>query len=101
MSIFVQILSICATGASVRLCDLPPDDRRELVFLPTLARNRRPPPFRDLGRDFLPGVVWVRLSRLPWRGQQTLSLAMRISHDDPWFAPATCQVSVLKQAQQF
>ena len=86
---------------TVRACDFAAGDFRDLVFFAPLARNRRPLPFRDLGRNFLPGVVWVRLSRLPWRGQQTLSLAMRISHDDPWFAPATCQVSVLKQAQQF
>jgi len=42
-------------GRIVRLCDLAADDRRDLVFLAALARNRRPPPCRDLGGDFFTG----------------------------------------------
>ena len=45
----------CARARTVRLCELPADDRRDLVFLPALARNRRPPPFRDLVGDFFSG----------------------------------------------
>jgi hypothetical protein len=45
----------CARARTVRLCDFAADDRRDLVLLETLARNRRPPPFRDLGRDFFTG----------------------------------------------
>jgi hypothetical protein len=32
---------------------------------------------------------------------ETLSAAMRISNDGPWFAAATCNASFLKQAEQF
>ena len=45
----------CARARTVRLCDLAADDRRDLVLLEALARNRCPPPFRDLARDFFTG----------------------------------------------
>ena len=40
---------------TVRFCAFAADDFRDLVLVERLARNRRPPPFRDLVRDFLPG----------------------------------------------
>ena len=39
----------------LRACDFAADDFRDLVLFAPLARNRRPPPFRDLGRDFFTG----------------------------------------------
>jgi hypothetical protein len=35
---------------TVRFCDFAPDDFRDLVLFAPLARNDRPPPFRDLVR---------------------------------------------------
>jgi hypothetical protein len=32
---------------------------------------------------------------------ETLSVAIRISDDGPWFAAATCKANFLKQAEQF
>ena len=43
------------------LCDLAAGDRRDPVFFAVLARNRRPPAFRDLGVGFFTGC---RLSAL-------------------------------------
>jgi hypothetical protein len=40
---------------TVRACDFAADDFRDLVFFAPLARNRRPPPFRDLVSDFFSG----------------------------------------------
>jgi hypothetical protein len=40
---------------TVRFCDFAPDDFRDLVLVEPLTRNCRPPPFRDLVRDFFPG----------------------------------------------
>jgi hypothetical protein len=39
----------------LRACDFAADDFRDLVFFAALARNRRPPPFRDLVGDFFSG----------------------------------------------
>lgn len=41
---------------AVRTCDFAADDFRDLVFFAALARNRRPPPFRDLVGDFFSGA---------------------------------------------
>jgi len=38
-----------------RFCAFAADDFRDLVLVAPLARNRRPPPFRDLVRDFFTG----------------------------------------------
>lgn len=40
---------------TVRFCAFAADDFRDLVLVEPLARNRRPPPFRDLVRGFFPG----------------------------------------------
>src|SRR4029077_9196473 len=40
---------------TVRACDFAADDFRDLVFFASLARNRRPPTFRDLVGDFFNG----------------------------------------------
>ena len=40
---------------TVRACDFAADDFRDLVLFAPLARNRRPPPFRDLDRDLFTG----------------------------------------------
>ncbi len=45
----------CARARPVRLGDLAAEDCRDLVLLEALARNRRLPPFYDLGRDFFTG----------------------------------------------
>ena len=39
----------------LRACDFAADDFRDIVFFAALARNRRPPPFRDLVGDFFSG----------------------------------------------
>ena len=40
---------------TVRACDFAADDFRDLVLFAPLARNDRPPPFRDLVRDLFKG----------------------------------------------
>ena len=49
-----DLINLCG-ARTVRFCDFAVDDFRDLVLFAPLARNRRPPPFRDLVRDFFSG----------------------------------------------
>ena len=74
---------------TVRACDFAADDFRDLVLFAPLARNRRPPPFRDLGRDFLTGR---RLSA-PFETAVTRLTAFRTGRPSAAAFPTTAPIT--------
>ncbi len=54
VDLFLDLIDL-SDGRTVCLCDLVAGDRLAPVLFLVLARNRRPPALRDLGKDFFTG----------------------------------------------
>jgi len=76
-------------ASTVRLCNLAAADRRDPVLLAVLARNRRPPALRDLGKDFLRGCFLSALFETALARLTGLGTGRRSAAAFPIKAPIT------------